>query len=145
MLMEAGEGAYLVRASKRSSNAYTLCMLFDGSVLNYKLFYDGAHYVGEKRFDTVDSLVRDGLISMYVEKHAANYIKNMADEAIYEHSPYLQYNKATELRASKLQQARSHNFSSFTFKMPHYCDYCRNFLWGIVQQVCFFLNFRHLN
>lgn len=50
MLIEVGEGAYLVRASKRSSNAYTLCMLFDGSVLNYKLFYDGAHYVGEKRF-----------------------------------------------------------------------------------------------
>lgn len=75
---------------------------------------------------------------MYVEKHAADYIKNMADEAIYEHSPYLQYNRATELRATK-QQARSHNFASFTFKMPHYCDYCRNFLWGIVQQVCFFL------
>lgn len=49
MLMAAGEGAYLVRASKRSADAYTLCMLFDGNVLNYKLYYDGSHYVGEKR------------------------------------------------------------------------------------------------
>uniref|UniRef100_A0A915DRU1 SH2 domain-containing protein n=1 Tax=Ditylenchus dipsaci TaxID=166011 RepID=A0A915DRU1_9BILA len=81
-LAEEGEGAYLVRASKRSAHAYTLCMLFDGNVLNYKLFYDGAHYVGEKRFDTVDCLVRDGLISMFLEKQASDYIKNMADEAI---------------------------------------------------------------
>lgn len=89
------------------------------------------------RFDTIDSLVRDGLISMYVEKHAADYIKNMADEAIYEQSPYSQYNRSTELRSAKQQtQARCHNFLPFTFKMPHYCDYCRNFLWGIVQQVC---------
>lgn len=49
MLLEAGEGAYLVRASRRSPGANTLCMLFDGRVLNYKLFYDGMHYVGEKR------------------------------------------------------------------------------------------------
>lgn len=50
MLLEAGEGAYLVRASRRSQGANTLCMLFDGHVLNYKLYYDGMHYVGEKRF-----------------------------------------------------------------------------------------------
>lgn len=36
MLMEAGEGAFLVRESKRSQDAFTLCMLFDGRVLNYK-------------------------------------------------------------------------------------------------------------
>jgi hypothetical protein len=66
MLRDAGEGAYLVRESKRSPNAFTLCMFFDGQVLNYKLFYDGAHYVGEKRFDSLESLVGDGLICMCV-------------------------------------------------------------------------------
>ncbi len=65
MLREVGDGAYLVRASSRSQNAYTLCMLFDGKVLNYKLYcIDGAHLVAEKRFDTLESLVHDGLICM---------------------------------------------------------------------------------
>lgn len=49
MLREAGDGAYLVRASRRSQGAATLCMVFDRHVLNYKLYYDGTHYVGEKR------------------------------------------------------------------------------------------------
>lgn len=94
---------------------------------------------------------------MFLEKHASDYIKTMADEAIYEHSPYSQhYNNRSSainytndyspyslksspngLRASSHQQPipRCHNFNPFTFKMPQYCDYCRNFLWGIVQQV----------
>lgn len=42
LLMAAGEGAYLVRQSQRSVDAaYTLCMRFDGAILNYKLFFDG--------------------------------------------------------------------------------------------------------
>lgn len=49
LLRETGEGAYLVRASRRSPDANTLCMLFDGNVLNYKLYYDGSHFVAEKR------------------------------------------------------------------------------------------------
>lgn len=52
MLTDIGEGGYLVRSSnsKKSSHNFTLCILFDGNVLNYKLFFDGAHYVGEKRY-----------------------------------------------------------------------------------------------
>ena len=34
--------------------------------------------------------------------------------------------------------ARAHNFSQYTFRAPHYCDYCRNFLWGLVHQVYLF-------
>ena len=86
-----------MRESQRSENAYTLCMLFDGRVMNYKvgeergqgrllfqLYYDGTHYVGEKRFESIASLVADGLISMFMDKHASEYIKRMADDAIYE-------------------------------------------------------------
>ena len=52
MLRDTGDGAYLVRASKRSADAYTLCFLFDGQVMNYKLYYDdGMHFVAEKRLD----------------------------------------------------------------------------------------------
>ncbi|CAI4230611.1 unnamed protein product [Auanema sp. JU1783] len=132
MLKESGEGAFLVRESRRCPDAYTLCMFFDGRVLNYKLYYDGTHYVGEKRFETMESLVADGLISMYMDKHASDYIKRMADEAIYEQSPYMQYTKSNEV--AKKPVTRAHNFAQHTFKMPHYCDYCRNFMWGLVQQ-----------
>lgn len=87
-------GAYLVRKSNREPNAYTLCMLFDSQVRNYKLFFDnGQHYVGEKRFDSLHDLVQDGLIHMHIEKHAADYIKHMTDEIIYEESPYRQYQR----------------------------------------------------
>uniref|UniRef100_A0AC34GTG2 Beta-chimaerin n=1 Tax=Panagrolaimus sp. ES5 TaxID=591445 RepID=A0AC34GTG2_9BILA len=137
MLRKAGEGSYLVRASKRSANAYTLCILFDNNVLNYKLFFDGMHYVGEKRFETVELLVADGLIAMFIDKHASDYIKKMADEAIYEQSPYSQYNRNDEEALqprTKSPKPRPHNFASFTFKIPHYCDFCRNFMWGLVQQ-----------
>uniref|UniRef100_A0A8R1DQK2 Uncharacterized protein n=1 Tax=Caenorhabditis japonica TaxID=281687 RepID=A0A8R1DQK2_CAEJA len=133
MLLDAGEGSYLVRESNRSRDACTLCMVFDGKVMNYKLYHDGQFYVGEKRFDTMDLLVADGLISMFVDLHAADYIRRMADEAIYEDSPYSRYtNAATDIVPRKI--ARAHNFSSYTFKAPHYCDYCRNFLWGLVHQ-----------
>ncbi|KAI6176725.1 SH2 motif and Protein kinase C and RhoGAP domain containing protein [Aphelenchoides bicaudatus] len=137
MLHDTGQGAYLVRASKRSADAYTLCFLFDGNVMNYKLYYaEGMHFVAEKRFETLYSLVADGLIALFVEKHASDYIKKMADEAVYEHSPYSMYNKSNELlnqsRASPLQQC--HSFTPFTFKIPQYCDLCKNFLWGLVQQ-----------
>ena len=89
------------------------------------------------RFESIDLLVRDGLISMYIERHASEYIKTMAEEAIYEQSPYSQYYKSAEqtLRKRETAPSKAHNFSQFTFKMPHYCDYCRNFLWGLVQQV----------
>uniref|UniRef100_A0AC35U317 Chimerin (Chimaerin) 1 n=1 Tax=Rhabditophanes sp. KR3021 TaxID=114890 RepID=A0AC35U317_9BILA len=83
-------------------------------------------------------MVADGLISMFMEKYAADYIKKMADEAEYDQSPYSLHQKnATnsdnlmELLGSEMK--RAHNFESFTFKMPHYCDYCRNYLWGIIS------------
>lgn len=108
--------------------------------MNYKLYYaDGMHFVAEKRFafvafifyfvrfrfETLDLLVSDGLIALFVEKYAGDYIKKMADEAIYEQSPYSMYNKSNELlnqsRASPLQQ--SHCFAPFTFKIPQYVDF----------------------
>lgn len=76
---------------------------------------------------------------MHMEKHANDYIQRMADEAIYEQSPYSQYQKATDCRRQPC--ARCHNFTPATFRIPHYCDYCRNFMWGLVQQVFSFLPF----
>ncbi|CAD6199349.1 unnamed protein product [Caenorhabditis auriculariae] len=136
MLLEAGDGSYLVRESKRSADAYTLSMVFDGKVLNYKLYYDpneDKYFVGEKRFNSMYELVADGLISFFINLHASDYIMSMADDAIYEESPYSKYTKSSQ-EVTRRPVARCHNFISYTFKAPHYCDYCTNFLWGLVHQ-----------
>ena len=39
---------------------------FNNETKNYKVYYDGAFYVGEKRFDSIADLVHDGLISFYI-------------------------------------------------------------------------------
>ena len=62
---------------------------FNNETKNYKVYYDGAFYVGEKRFDTIEDLVHDGLISFYIEKHASNYIACMSEENNYAESPYV--------------------------------------------------------
>jgi hypothetical protein len=53
------------------------------------VYFDGAFYVGEKRFDSIADLVHDGLISFYIEKHASNYIAMMSEENNYSESPYV--------------------------------------------------------
>lgn len=55
---------------------------------NFKLYYDGQHFVGEKRFDTIQDLVADGLIALYLESKAGDYIAMMCNESNYELSPY---------------------------------------------------------
>ncbi len=59
---------------------------------NFKLYYDGQHYVGEKRFDTVQDLVADGLITFYLEAKAADYIASLSSQSNYAESPYVAYN-----------------------------------------------------
>uniref|UniRef100_A0A8C5X4G8 SH2 domain-containing protein n=1 Tax=Malurus cyaneus samueli TaxID=2593467 RepID=A0A8C5X4G8_9PASS len=45
------EGAYILRESQRQPGCYTLALRFGNQTLNYRLFYDGKHFVGEKRFE----------------------------------------------------------------------------------------------
>ena len=65
---------------------------FEGITKNFKLYYDGQHYVGEKRFDTVQDLVADGLITFYLESKAADYIAALSSQSNYAESPYVAYN-----------------------------------------------------
>jgi len=61
---------------------------FEGATKNFRLYYDGQHFVGDKRFDTVDDLVADGLIIFYLESKAADYISALSTCSNYAESPY---------------------------------------------------------
>ncbi|XP_028967452.1 N-chimaerin [Galendromus occidentalis] len=90
-----GEGSFLVRESSREPNQFSLVFLFDGHPRNYRLYYtDDQHYVGAKRFNNLEDLVADGLITMYLDTHAGEYINQMCNEANYEDSPYLTINQS---------------------------------------------------
>lgn len=180
------DGCYLVRESQRAEKSYTLAIRFDYQTKNFKLYYDGQHYVGEKRFDTIHDLVEDGLIAFYLESKAADYIARLSNESNYEESPYYRTKRKKQhqilvsshpstlasLTASSsgslcpvhhstdgticsqdsptsLKQAlsllgdpkfniklyeKAHNFKTTTFKGPYWCDYCANFMWGLIAQ-----------
>ena len=81
---------------------------FDGQTKNYKLYYDGLHYVGEKRFETVEQLVADGLIHFYLESRAADYIASLSDSSNYAQSPYLAYS----VKKKRIQKSRRHGVNN---------------------------------
>lgn len=54
--------------------------------------------MGEKRFETVHDLVTDGLITLYIETKAAEYIAKMTINPIYEHIGYTTLNKEPTLK-----------------------------------------------
>ncbi|XP_069675242.1 beta-chimaerin [Periplaneta americana] len=87
------EGAYLVRQSEGTNGFYTLTLRFDTKIKHYKLYYDGQHYVRDKRFDSVYDLVADGLVTLYFEAKAAPYIELMDSFNNYEKSPYMTLNR----------------------------------------------------
>lgn len=175
ILARGGDGSYLVRKSDRAPNAFTLAIRFDGQTKNFKLYYDGLHYVGEKRFETVELLVGDGLIHFYVESRAADYIASLSTQSNYAQSPYLAYSVKkrrlqkshrhainntvrhattpdhTDSRGPLVPDAQQdedeltltanvsdfekpHIFKTHNFIGLHWCDYCANFMWGLIAQ-----------
>ncbi|XP_040208865.1 beta-chimaerin [Rana temporaria] len=171
VLLCCGEGAYLIRESQRQPGCYTLALRFGHQTLNYRLFYDGKHFVGEKRFESIHDLVTDGLITLYIETKAAEYIAKMTTNPIYEQIGYtslLKEKVSRRLSRTKSESKRSHvsneghtpvekitslvrraaltqndnhcnyekahNFKVHTFRGPHWCEYCANFMWGLIAQ-----------
>nr|XP_046908776.1 N-chimaerin-like [Dermatophagoides farinae] len=172
------DGRYLIRESSRQKSQMTLSLRFNNQTKNFRLFYDhqgGQHYVNElKRFDTVHDLVADGLITLYVELHAADYIANLANQSRYEESPYMTLHKNRLLKTNKQTRSackldnvqimpiqpqelclqddpcddddsldrkfdvrlyeKAHNFRTHTFIGHPWCDFCGNFIWGLIGQ-----------
>uniref|UniRef100_A0A3B4CS92 Chimerin 1 n=1 Tax=Pygocentrus nattereri TaxID=42514 RepID=A0A3B4CS92_PYGNA len=171
-LLSVAEGSYLIRESQRQPGTYTLALRFGNQTRNFRLYYDGKHFVGEKRFESIHDLVTDGLITLYIETKAAEYIAKMTINPIYEHVGYTTLNREPALKKpapvtrdtpdgkephgddSGLEQRltslvrratlkendrapkyeKVHNFKVHTFRGPHWCEYCANFMWGLIAQ-----------
>lgn len=78
------DGCYLIRQSQNDENRHVFVLRLLGKVKNFKLFYEnGKHFVGEKKFNSVYDLAKDGLITMYVEEKAKDYIQKMSSDPVY--------------------------------------------------------------
>ncbi|XP_036876538.1 N-chimaerin isoform X3 [Manis javanica] len=171
-LLSVAEGSYLIRESQRQPGTYTLALRFGSQTRNFRLYYDGKHFVGEKRFESIHDLVTDGLITLYIETKAAEYIAKMTINPIYEHIGYTTLSRepayqkhmpvlkethderestgqdgVSEKRLTSLvrratlkeneqipKYEKVHNFKVHTFRGPHWCEYCANFMWGLIAQ-----------
>uniref|UniRef100_A0AAY5EY06 Beta-chimaerin n=1 Tax=Electrophorus electricus TaxID=8005 RepID=A0AAY5EY06_ELEEL len=145
-LLSLAEGSYLIRESQRQPGTYTLALRFGNQTRNFRLYYDGKHFVGEKRFESIHDLVTDGLITLYIETKAAEYIAKMTINPIYEHVGYTTLNREP---APKKPTPTSRDMPDgreppgddasleeriHTFRGPHWCEYCANFMWGLIAQ-----------
>ncbi|KAK6644343.1 hypothetical protein RUM43_000610 [Polyplax serrata] len=142
------EGQYLVRKSSGSCNEYyTLSLRFNNKVHNYKLFYEkGNFYVKKERlFSSVHDLVADGLVTLYIELHAGQYISGMHGGCDYESSPHFTLNRMKREKTippivKEVENllgedvTKSHSFKVHNFKGLNWCEYCGNFLWGFTAQ-----------
>ena len=183
LVMAGPEGSYLIRESQRQPGTYTLVFIIDGSIKNYRIYYNGTHFIDTKEYDTLEDLVADGLITLYVESRGREHIEAMSAQPIYDDVNKI-YSSPAAVAASidtsisntlgdkfvdisgvnsvstannapifscdnlhpLLQAAMSvtngqttvapkaHNFKVTTFKGPHWCQWCGNYMWGLVSQ-----------
>ncbi|XP_063715680.1 beta-chimaerin-like [Symsagittifera roscoffensis] len=183
LVTKGPEGSYLIRESQRQPGTYTLVFLLDGSVKNYRIYYNGTHFIDTKEYDTLEELVADGLITLYVESRGREHIEAMSAQPIYDDVNKIYSNPAAiestlntisssivdaldshshnnssinqtsvfpggdNLNLHPLLQAdmsaasdmsaiapKAHNFKVTTFKGPHWCQWCGNYMWGLVSQ-----------
>jgi len=149
ILLLTKSGQYLVRESGKNRKHHTLSLRFLDEIKHYRLYYDGQFYVGDKKFDHLVDLVADGLITMFLELKAGDYIHLMCRSASYEQSPYFTLNerKRRTLSLSRerplpidqpqsldIEYDKAHAFRIQTFKGLHWCDLCGNFMWGLIAQ-----------
>uniref|UniRef100_A0A3Q2U141 N-chimaerin n=1 Tax=Fundulus heteroclitus TaxID=8078 RepID=A0A3Q2U141_FUNHE len=147
-LLSQAEGSYLIRESQRQPGTFTLALRFGNQTRNFRLYHDGKHFVGEKRFESIHDLVTDGLITLYIETKAAEYITPGLSKPTSPASTFWQpirsfaLSQLTSLvRRATLRESdmvpkyeKVHNFKVHTFRGPHWCEYCANFMWGLIAQ-----------
>ncbi|EDV28207.1 uncharacterized protein TRIADDRAFT_53574 [Trichoplax adhaerens] len=136
------DGFYLVRESLKSLGNYSLSFKLFKEVKHYRLYFDGSHhFIDEKKYDTVYDLVEDGLISLYVTTKGRNYIDRLFGWTDFKGSEAVDNvdGKSTMDKKRNTSTASNASIEGMTEKMMsfvgfHWCDYCRNFMWGLKQQ-----------
>ncbi|XP_026467095.1 beta-chimaerin [Ctenocephalides felis] len=161
LLHDSVDGTYLIRRGSNCNDFYTLTVVFEGRIHNYKLYYqNGMHFIRKDvPYESIHDLVADGLIAMHMEIHARHVIPTMHECLSYKESPYMTLNKrklkllkektnildvkADEVcksQASKdkinepVSYCKPHSFKVHTFKGLNWCELCANFLWGFIVQ-----------
>lgn len=82
----------MVRESGTEFGQHCLVLRINGDIKNYRLYYDCClFYVGEKKFPSLNELVTDGIIHLFIEAKAKSYIESMS-----KHSVYVEMKKAIE-------------------------------------------------
>ena len=91
-LILRSDGEYLVRESAYEPGQYCLAMKINGCLKHYKLYHQNGYYnVGEKRFTRLNDLVADGIINMFIEHNAKNYLETMTKKSVYARLRAAQY------------------------------------------------------
>lgn len=119
ILKNSPDGSYLIRSSPAATDFYTLTLRFNAHTKHYKIYYKPnlGHFLKEdfKRFETIHDLVADGLISFYMQIHAAPIIQSMMSQTrnCYQQSPYMTLNRR-KLRALSNDMRKSLKFTEVT-------------------------------
>ncbi|GBP00581.1 N-chimaerin [Eumeta japonica] len=103
LLDEQPNGAFLIRKGNEYNDFYTLTWRFNDKVHHFKLYYDGTHYIKDKRYDTIYDLVADGLITSHMELKARHILDMITSRASYTDSPYVTLNRK---KINTLQQQK---------------------------------------
>uniref|UniRef100_A0A1I8Q0G7 N-chimaerin n=1 Tax=Stomoxys calcitrans TaxID=35570 RepID=A0A1I8Q0G7_STOCA len=104
LLNNKPDGSFLVRLSPGAEDYYTLSLRFNRKTKHFKIYFKSGqgHYLQEqsKHFETVHDLVADGLVSFYMQLHAAPIINEINQQTgnSYQSSPYMTLNRR-KLRA----------------------------------------------
>ncbi|XP_059052932.1 beta-chimaerin [Achroia grisella] len=116
LLENEPNGAYIIRKGNQCNDFYTLTLRFNDKIHHYKLYYDGKHYMKDKRYETVHDLVRDGLITCHMElkaNHILEMINSEQHRTKYTDSPYVTLNRRKLNTLSQIKQSSNRSSPLF--------------------------------
>ncbi|RVE54006.1 hypothetical protein evm_001409 [Chilo suppressalis] len=117
LLENEPNGAFLIRKGNEYNDFYTLTWRFNDRIHHYKLYYDGTHYMKDKRYDTIYDLVADGLITCHMELKAQPILDMINAKANYTESPYVTLNRRKLNTLSRIQQTTNKSSPLFNDKI----------------------------
>lgn len=112
LLDNTADGSFLLRKSPKAEEYFTLSVRFNKKTKHFKIYYKPGkgHYLQEqsKHFETINELVADGLITFYIQLHAAPILSQINQQTLhsFQQSPYMTLNRR-KLRALSNEMRKS--------------------------------------